>query len=331
MWVFVESDGFGYDFRAYDDAARRLASGAPIYLPGTVEAYQAGRFEGLYLYPPPLALALVPLTILGQGDATTVWMVLRAGLLFAGCCVLPVSWPVRAAVLAVASVSFPVLLDLNLGNISLVVFALCAAAWRWQDSPVAAAAHAGLIALRLPFGLFALTWTVQGRWRMVAWTVTAGVLAILVVLPAVGFSPWAEYAAILRGLPDLSAGPHNFSLRSLALEVGLSETVASLALGLGYLLGLLAVGFAARRRAPGTAFVVSATATLLVSPFIHPHHLVLLLLPAAWLASRGQWWGLALPLAGWLPEQVLPLAAPMAIALVLAVREPRSSARLAPA
>jgi hypothetical protein len=58
-----------------------------------------------------------------------------------------------------------------------------------------------------------------------------------------------------------------------------------------------------------------------VSPFIHPHYLVLLLLPAALLAERGHWWGLLLPLAGWLPDPVLPFVAPITLVLLALTRE----------
>ena len=319
--AFVNSAGFGYDFAAYDSAARRIAAGEPLYLPGSAEAYRLGRYDGLYLYPPPLAIGLVPLTVLSQSSATIAWLIVRLALLAGGCLALPVSWRARAAAFGVASVSFPVLFDLNIGNISVVVFALCAAAWRWMDTPAGAVAHAALIALRFPFGLFALTWVVQRRFRMLFLTIAAGLILILIGLPIVGVSSYAEYLAILRGLPDISGGPHNLSLKSSAIEVGLPDAIVALALPVGYLLGLGVVIFAARNRDASTAFVVTATATLLVSPFIHPHYLVLLLLPSAWLMDRGRWWGFGLPLLGWLPGLLLPLVGPLAIGLMLAVRD----------
>ena len=246
------------------------------------------------------------------------WLVLRVALLAAGCAVLPVSWRVRALTFGVACVSFPVLFDLNLGNVSIVVFALCAAAWRWLDTPIGAVAHAALIAIRFPFGIFAATWIVQRRWRALGWTIVAGLVLIAISLPFVGVSAYGEYIGILRGLPDISVGEHNLSLKSMALELGLSDPLVALALPLGYLAGVAALAFAAWRRDASTAFVVTCLATMLVAPFIHPHYLVLLVLPAALLADRGRWWALALPLLGWLPDLVLPLAGPLAIGLVLA-------------
>src|SRR5688500_4674884 len=66
---FVGSSGFGYDYEAYDAAARRIAAGQPLNPPGIAEAYSSGNYAGLYLYPPPLAVGLVPLTVLPPDTA----------------------------------------------------------------------------------------------------------------------------------------------------------------------------------------------------------------------------------------------------------------------
>src|SRR4051812_47125065 len=100
--IFVNSRGFGYDYAAYDAAARRIASGLALYLPGTADAYARGTYQGLYLYPPPLAIGLVPLTLVDEQTATLVWMAVRVGLLVVGCAVLPVRSSVRLVTFAVA-------------------------------------------------------------------------------------------------------------------------------------------------------------------------------------------------------------------------------------
>src|SRR5438876_618936 len=81
--VLPSSAGFGYDFRAYELAARRLASGVALYPPGTADAYNQGAYADLYLYPPPLAVLLIPITLLGTGAVTT-WFVGRLILLALG-------------------------------------------------------------------------------------------------------------------------------------------------------------------------------------------------------------------------------------------------------
>jgi hypothetical protein len=223
---------------------------------------------------------------------------------------------------AVACISYPVLFDLNLGNISVVVFTLAALAWRMADRPAGGVAHAALIAMRFPFAIFFVQWVLQRRWRTIGWTIASGLVLIILSLPIVGVGTYLDYVTILRGLPDISTGPHNLSLRTTALALGLAPEIASITVPIGYLVGLGAVAFASLRRDRELAFLVTATATLMVSPFIHPHYLVLLVLPAALLADRGRSWGLALPLLGWLPDPVLPLAAPLAIGLLLTVPPP---------
>src|SRR6266568_648091 len=95
--INLGSPGWGYDFRAYYDAALRLvASGSP-YQPETL----AGPFRpgpsGLYLYSPLPALALVPLTALAPVGATVFWEALRIAVLALTCALLPVSRNVRLA------------------------------------------------------------------------------------------------------------------------------------------------------------------------------------------------------------------------------------------
>ncbi len=323
--LFVNSRGFGYDFVAYDAAARRIAEGVSLYFADTAERYRRELYDGLYLYPPQLAIALVPLTILSVFDATVVWMAFRIGLLIAGCALLPVSRSARLLSFGIGCASLPVLFDLNLGNISIVVFALAAVAWRMADRPVGAVAHAALIAMRFPFGLFFITWILQRRWRPILWTMAAGIGLIVVSLPIVGVGSYVDYLTILRNLPDISTGPHNLSLKTTALEIGIPADLAGLAVPIGYVVGVVAIAFAARRRDSDVAFVVSVVATLLLTPFIHPHYLVLLLFPTALLLDRGQRWAIVLPLLAWLPGPLLPLLAPIAIAAVL-IAGPRPQA-----
>ena len=317
--MFIGSDGFGYDYVAYDDAARRIADGRPLYLADTAARYARGAYDGLYLYPPPMAIALIPLTALSQADATTAWIIVRVGLLAGACAILPVARATRLFTFAAAALSFPVLFDLNIGNVSVLAFALTALGWRTQGTAIAALAHAALVAIRIPFGVFAVQWLAQRRPRTLAWTVVAGLGLIVVSLPIVGLATYLDYMTILRGLPDISTGPHNLSLRSALALFGVPDGIASFGLPLGYGLGLAAIVFGARRRDADVAFVVTAVATLLVAPFIHPHYLVLLLLPAALLMDRGHGWAFVLPLLGWLPGPVLPFIAPATIAILLLV------------
>ena len=142
---------------------------------------------------------------------------------------------------------------------------------------------------------------------------------MLVLLSAivVGAGTYVDYVNILTGLPDVSTGEHNFSLKSIALGAGLGTGVANVLLLGGVVLGLAVIWFAGTRRDADTAFVVTAVATLLTAPFLHPHYLVLLLIPAAFLFDRLSPAAIAIPLLGWLPGPLLPLAVLAVLAVLL--------------
>lgn len=306
---FVGSSGFAYDYQAYDAAARRIAAGQSLYPPGTAEAYNSGAYEGLYLYPPPAAVALVPLVALLSPDAAGLaWLWLRLAALAIGVAILPISALARGATFAAAAISFPVWYDLNLGNTSVLLFALSAVIWRFQGRVAGSVALAIAGVLRYPFGIVLIGWAVARRWRAAGWTVAIGLVIGALTLPFVGIGGWLDYFGILRGLGDVSSGPHNLSLATTAQAFGIPGPSA-IWVGLGIAIALGATVFAARRRDASTAVVVSLAATILFFPFFHPHYLVQLLIPAAFLAGRGQWWGLALPVLGWLPGDVMPLVA----------------------
>ena len=93
--TLVNSTAFAYDFGAYDSAARRVAAGEPLYPTDTVAAYGAGRYEGLYLYPPPLAVALTPVVLVSPRTAAIAWYVLRLVLLGVACLAMPVARTAR--------------------------------------------------------------------------------------------------------------------------------------------------------------------------------------------------------------------------------------------
>jgi hypothetical protein len=306
---FIGSSGFAYDYSAYDLAARRLAGGGLLYPPGTAEAYNGGSYAGLYLYAPPLAAALIPITVLAPTTAAIAWFWLRIALLAVGCALLPVRRDVRMAAFGIAAMSFPVLYDLNLGNLSIVLFALSALVWRYRERPIAPIALAAILSVRYSFALVPIGLLLRRRFRPIVWMIVAGLGIAIATLPIVGLGGWTDYVTILRSIRDISTGPHNITLATTALALGVPDGVAPVFALAGIAVALVTTGYAALRRDGETALVVSLAGTLLFAPFFHPHYLVALLVPAAFLAGRGRWWGLGLPLLGWLPGPVLPLVA----------------------
>jgi hypothetical protein len=309
----ADPSGWAYDLKAYLHAAERLAHGTSMYVPETLAGpFRPGPF-GLYLYAPPLAVALLPFTAITVAVAADVWLVLRLVLLVATCWLMPVRPRLRLLTFVVAAFTSPVLIDLNLGNVSIIVAFLSTVAWRWLDRPLGSAAMAATMSLRPTLGIFLAWWLIRRRWVALAWALASGIVLILITLPFAGIGSYTDYLAVLRNLGDVSGVPKNADLSSTLLLLGAPAVVATAALLAGYVLAVGAVLISLRRDTE-VSFMVTLGASLLLSPLMWEHYLISLLLPAAFLAQRGRPWALALPLLAWLPREFLP---PLAIAATL--------------
>jgi hypothetical protein len=302
-----EGIGFGFDFDAYHAAVVRLVAGEALYLPETVAAPFTHGAHGLYVYAPPLAVGLLPLAGLDLATATVAWYLLRIAILALACALLPVRPWIRFAAFAVTAFSAPFLSDQSLGNVNALLLLLLALAWRWLDRPASAIAVAATIAIRPQMAILVAWWAIRRRWSIVAWCLAAGLAMMLLTLPVVGLDAYLDFVQLLRNI-RFDGAPNNVAISAIAARLGLPELVGTI----GYLFGAvvaLAAVVASRRREPELGFVVSVAATLLITPLFWPHYLVLVVLPAAFLADRGRWWAIGLPLLGWLPAALLPLVA----------------------
>ena len=305
---FQGSAGRAYDLAAYLDAAGRIAAGGTPYQPETL----AGPFfpgpGGLYLYAPPLAVLLVPLASLPTGLAALIWTALHVAALATACLLMPVPGWIRAASFALGAFSVPILLDLNLGNVSTFVLLASVVAWRWREEPLGSLALAAALLVRPPMAAVGGVWLLRRRWRALAWTIGGVLAAVALSLPIVGVDGYLDYLTVVRNVGSFTGVARNVDAASAALLLGLPQLVAGLLLAAGVALAVAAIVVASRRDAE-TAVVVAVGAALLLSPLLWAHYLAVLLVPAAFLATRGHTWGLLLPLLGWLPEPALPLAA----------------------
>jgi hypothetical protein len=314
-------EGWGYDYRAYADAAERLAESGSLYQAETLDGpYRPGPY-GLYMYAPPLGVAIGPLASIELDTAIVIWFLLH-GLALAGACVLmPVERWIKLAVFGIAAISLAVLRDFALGNVSVLLLLPLAAAWRWLDRPAGAIAQALAIAVRPTLGLLLLWQLLRRQWRAVAWTIGAGLVLILASLPFVGLEGYSDYLTVLRNLGGIAGVDKNHDLSSSLLGLGVDESMANVALLVGYALGIAAIVLSLRRDRE-LGFVVTAGASLLLSPLLWDHYLAMLVLPTAFLAARGHAWALALPLLTWLPDVALPFVALAGVWLPFLARDP---------
>lgn len=319
-WI-GRSPGWAYDFHAYYDAALRLLSTGTPYQPETLTGpFRPGPY-GLYLYSPVLAAVFVPLTWLGEQGAILVWLALRLAAVVAICAFMPISRRLRLAMFGVAALSAPVLFDLDLGNVSLLVTLTAVLVWRWLDRPFAGVALAAALVVRPIMAVIAAWWLVRAQWRPAVATAVAFGAIVLVSLVWLPLDVWFSWLTVLRNVSDVTGVKANVDLGSAVLLVGGSARLAQTALYAGYAIAALAVLFSLRRDRE-LSYVVTLMATLLLSPLLWDHYLTNLLVPAAFLASRGRWWGLLLPLLCWAPTltvALMPSAKPWAEALLTPV------------
>lgn len=302
------SSAWAYDFAAYHAAVERLvATGSPYQAATLAGPFNAGP-SGLYLYSPLPVVVLLPLAGLALNDAALVFLALKLAALVAMCALMPVSRMVRLAVLGVACLSAPVLQDFNLGNASLAVTFLAVLGWRYLDRPEGSAAVTAALAIRPTMGLFLGWWLLRGRLRPLLWAAAVAAALFLVTLPFVGLRSWSEYVTLLGNLSGFEGAYRNFALDAVLSRLGIAEPLPSVALFAGYAISAGAVVLSLRRDRE-LSFVVTLGATLLISPLLWDHYLTNLLVPAAFLASRGRWPAVLLPLLCWLPQDLLPVIA----------------------
>ena len=316
-WV-GRSPGWAYDFHAYYDAALRFLSAGTPYQAETLSGpFRPGPF-GLYLYSPVLAALFVPMTWLGEQGAILVWLGLRVAALVLICGLMPIPRQLRLAVFGVAAISAPVLFDLDLGNVSLLVTLAAVLVWRWLDRPLGGVALAAALVVRPVMAVIAGWWLVRGVWRPAVATAVAFGALVLVSLVWLRLDLWFSWLTVLRNVSDVTGVKANVDLGSAVLLLGGSMPLAQIALYAGYAIAVVAVLLSLRRDRE-LSYVVTLMATLLLSPLLWDHYLTNLLVPAAFLASRGKWWGLALPLLCWVPTltvALVPSTRPWAEALL---------------
>lgn len=311
----------GFDYLAYDTAARRVLAGQPLY---DLSYAAAGSF-GLFYYPPTFMPLVLPFAALLDAHAATLaWIAMLVIASCAGIALLPVRVSVRWAILLLAGLSWPFLYALKLGQVGPLLLLAGAVTWRWAERPaIAGTAIAAGAAIKVQ-PILLLGWAVASR-RWHALLVSLGVLSGLCVLATIvgGTGAWSDFVTLLLRVSDPINTPGNLTPGAVAFRAGLPREVAAILQVAS--IGVVAVVIVwAWLRSPAViAIVVTAVASQLVSPIIWAHYAVILLLPVALLLERRQWWAAALPVVMWLPIDALcPLAFAIGLIAPLATSAP---------
>ena len=318
----------GYDVDAYLIGVRRVLDGRPLYDP-TVDAF--GPF-GAFFYPPPFVLLALPLALLPQAATGWVFAAVLLAAFILGVAILPIPLRNRWVGLLLGGLSWPLVYAIKLGQVGPILFLLFAIGWRWMERPwrFGAAAAIGTAIKLQP--ILVLGWALlTRRWRALA--AGLAVLAILAVAATVVVGPqaWIDQATLLGKVSKPIATPHTFTPGRLAFEAGASEALAWAVQIANWVAVGIVVLVAIRFASPVASYLAVVVASQLASPVLWDHYALILLLPVAWLLSRGRWWAVLIPLATSVPLEAVipPVVYPLAywVTLVAVVVEGRGEAR----
>ena len=242
-----------------------------------------GHYLG-YVYPPLLAFAVTPLSVLPESVATILWALLTAlcvvgalwllGVRDWRCYPVALLWPFNREAIEYGAI----------GPLLLLVVAAC---WRYRDNPWGVSTTTGTaVALKLFLWPLALWLAFTGRVRAAALSIVTAIVLVFVPWAAIGFTGLTQYPALLQEVAD-QQDYRSYSVVALVRSLGAPAALAN-ALSLACGLALLALALLAAR-GPGRAgrerdrrsLTFALAAALVLTPVIWPHYLVLLLAPVA--------------------------------------------------
>lgn len=321
------SERLGYDFRTgYLPAAESVrVSGSPYVTPDIETA--EGRLP--YVYPPLLAIALVPLTALPVDVAAVLGVLGSLAALIGALAVVGVR-DVRcyAAVLVWA----PGWNSLEMANVSAGLALAVALAWRFRASMWRLAIVLGLAISTKLFLWPLLAWAIATRrFRAAGLAAAIGLVVSTTTWAAIGFEGLTSYPDQLGRIQV----EDSYSIVGLATRFGYGSNVGYVLMAIvgGALLGAM-VNFG-RHGDELRAFTCAIAAALALTPVVWQHYLVLFAVPLALARPRfSAIW--LLPIVLWMSPRVgngdglepfLPAFVALVILVVLLAR-PRDEAPL---
>ncbi len=298
------------DFGIFRSAALSVIHGhSPYVVPNAAALAHFDKF----VYPPAAALLFSPFAALPSGvGAAAMFFAGLAGVLGALRVLRVEDWRCYS----VAVVSAPAINSLALGALTSFLLLGAALAWRYREKPAVTAVATAFTAVLKVFLWPLAVWLIATRrWRAAAMCAGVGFVLLLGGWAVIGFAGLRSYPTLLHVLDQLEA-PVSYSLIALLGLKGGPETAATILLSLA---AVAAVVLAARgpvgdRR----AFAVAIVASLVATPLLWLHYLLLLFVPIALYRPRlsGLWF---VPLVLWLTPATHSHGTIWRIALALAV------------
>jgi len=272
-WLRVVTAVRRSDLLVFLEAGRDVAGGVDPYpVLGTPEVYGGSAF----VYPYVTALPFVPLGLLPTRTADLVFYLVSVAAVVAACRLAGVRGALATvAVLAAACT----LRGLQLGTLNALLLLGVVACWRLRDRALPLAVVAAAVVVAKLFLAPLVVWMVLSRrWAAAGWTALFGGV-LLAGGWALGPRGPADYLEMLRVLQQHERAD-GWSLTRWLGVAGASPQVATvLAAGVATVLVLGAWLAVRRGYDPVLLFAATVVGTLLASPIVWSHYLVLLLVP----------------------------------------------------
>ncbi|HEY8028571.1 MAG TPA: glycosyltransferase 87 family protein [Gaiellaceae bacterium] len=318
------------DFATFWQSGRDVLHGhSPYPALHTLPRHASPTSFAPFVYPPLAAVGMIPLSVLPYSVAVVLFVLVDLAAVALALRLLGVTdWRCFGAAYA----SAPVYASTGLGAISPLLLLGVALLWRYRDRAVIAGAAVAYVATAKIFLWPLWLWLIRTR-RFAAAGVaaSAAVVAIVISWAAVGFAGAREYPTLLGRLTSL-VGPASYSPYALGRSLGLGGGAAQAVV---YLVAAVAIAVAAWAFSDQGRLLAAAIAiSLVATPILWPHYLVLLFVPIAlarrsfsplWLAPLAVW----LDSAGWSMGSttrivgLLAIAAATLAAAISRVSEPR--------
>ena len=298
------------DFGIFRTAALKVIHGSSPYVAPHVSAYL---HYDRFVYPPVAALLFAPFAAVPSGPSRVLMFAAGLAAVLTALRILRVQdWRCYG----IALISAPSINSVALGALTSFLLLGAAICWRYRDNATVAGVATALTALLKlflwPLGVWLV---VTRRWRAAIVCAVAGLVLLLGGWAIIGFAGLRSYPNILHVLQQVEI-PVSYSLVGLFGLSGGAATALTAALSL---IGIVAIWAAARGEGGDRrAFAVAIFVSLLATPLLWMHYLLLLFVPIAFYRPRlsGLWF---LPLLLWLTPSSNSHGETWRIALALAV------------
>jgi alpha-1,2-mannosyltransferase len=320
----------GSDFASFWHGGRAVLHGLSPYPTIASLPEVANRITFVpFVYPPPAAFALGPLSVLPFAVADTLFFLLILGSVALALRALDVTdWRCYAATYA----ALPIMAAVAVGSLSTLLLLGVALAWRYRQTTWRLGALVAVLVVAKLFLWPLWVWLVYTRrYRAAIVSAVAGAVSTFGAWAAIHFAGLHDYPQLLSRMSEL-VGTKSYSPYALARAAGATASASQL---LVLLAGVVVVASAVRWlpsvRTDQGAFLLAVGIGLFLTPILWPHYLVLAFIPVAlarktmsaiWLCPLLFWFDGA----GWSyghPIQIAPFLCISAVPFVLALRAPR--------